>query len=116
MAKADEWIHFPANDQEFEEAKNLWKTKYKFPYAIGAIDCTLIPIRKPALHGDEYVCRKRFPALNVQATVNAECIFTSMDCTWTGSVHDARIWRNSAVQQAITRQTTGAVLLGEFFI
>lgn len=113
MEKSDQWIYFPNNDQEFEEAQRLWQTKYKFPYAIGALDCTLIPIRKPSLHGDEYICRKQFPALNVQATVNADSIFTSVDCSWAGSVHDARIWRNSEIQQAMARQTTGAVLLGD---
>lgn len=40
-------------------------------------------------------------------------MFTSVDCSWAGSVHDARIWRNSAIQQALNENTNGALLLGD---
>lgn len=91
----------------------MWRLKYKFPCAIGALDCTLIPIKKPSHHGDEYVCRKNFAAFNVQATCDANYMFTSVDCSWAGSVHDARIWRNSQVQQLLNANTCGALLLGD---
>lgn len=91
----------------------MWRNKFKFPCAIGALDCTLIKIEKPRVHGDEYVCRKGYPALNVQATCDANGIFTSVDCSWAGSVHDARIWRNSNIQQTLNANTCGALLLAD---
>lgn len=84
-----------------------------FPHAIGAIDCTLIPIKKPNIHGDEYICRKQYCAINVQATVNSNAVFTSVDSSWAGSVHDARIWRNSNIKSVMAEQTVGAVLIGD---
>lgn len=112
-AKAEQWIHFPSTKREFQKAKRLWRQKFKFPCAFGAIDCTLIPIKKPSHHGDEYICRKNFAALNVQATCDANYMFTSVDCSWAGSVHDARIWRNSSVQHVLSKNESGALLLGD---
>lgn len=113
LQKSDDWVHFPSNDAEFNEAKLLWRRKYNFPCAIGAIDCSLFAIKKPPIHGDEYICRKNFPALNAQATCNAHEMFTSCDCTWAGSVHDARIWRNSEVQRALNENSVGALVLAD---
>lgn len=106
-------MHFPTSEEELINAKSLWAAKYSFPNAIGAIDCSLFPIKKPANHGDEYICRKGWPAFNAQATCNADEIFTSFDCNWAGSVHDARIWRNSHIQGCIQENAVGALLLAD---
>nr|CAI5823249.1 unnamed protein product [Callosobruchus analis] len=42
------------------------------------------------LHGDEYISRKGYHSVNVQAPCNA-----SVDVS--GSVHDSRIWTNSKI-------------------
>ncbi|CAH2014081.1 unnamed protein product [Acanthoscelides obtectus] len=91
---SNEWIKFPTTNHELMEAKRIWPSMYKFPTAIGVIDCTHIGILKPSRHGDEYINRKRKPTLNVQATCDAREMFTSVAVSWPGSVHDSRIWRN----------------------
>ena len=112
IAKADNWIKFPSTENEILQAKELWQTKYHFPTAIGVIDCTHVGILKPRIHGDEYINRKGKPTLNIQATCNAKEMFTSVDVSWPGSVHDARIWQNSHVRQVmLTSQNT--VLVGD---
>nr|CAH7744593.1 unnamed protein product [Callosobruchus chinensis] len=113
IQKSDYWIHFPSTDEEFEREKVAWQQAYNFPCAIGAIDCTHIPILKPAAHGDEYINRKGFPSLNVLASCNSSEVFTSVDISWPGSVHDARIWTNSTIQPVISRNQVRALLLGE---
>lgn len=113
VEKADEWIHFPNTPDEFEQEKKMWQTKYKFPSAIGAIDCTHILINKPGNYKDEFVNRKGLNSFNVQATCNAKEQFTSMDCEWAGSVHDARIWKNSNVFNLIQENQAGAILLAD---
>nr|CAH7769682.1 unnamed protein product [Callosobruchus chinensis] len=40
---------------------------------------------------DEYINRKAYHSINVQATYNAYEWFTSVDASWPGSVHDSRI-------------------------
>lgn len=83
--KVPEWIQFPTNDNKIEVAKNKWQENYNFPYAIGAIDCTHIQIKKPVLYGDEFINRKNIPSINVQATCNSNEIFTSVDVKYPGS-------------------------------
>lgn len=113
LLKSDDWVKFPSTEAEFEHEKRLWRRKYRFPCAIGAIDCSLFAIKKPSIHGDEYVCRKNFPAFNAQATCNANEMFTSFDCSWAGSVHDARIWRTSQIQATLNGNAAGALLLAD---
>lgn len=109
--RANDWIHFPSNEEEYIEAKRIWQRHHRFPQAIGSLDCSLFPIMKPSVRGDEYICRKNFPALNVQATCDGNEMFTSVDSTWAGSIHDARVWRNSLVKQQLYENTSGALLL-----
>lgn len=111
--KANVWIKFPCTQQELEDAKTAWQDKYRFICAIGALDCTHIPIKKPFVHGDEYINRKGVATLNVQATCNSKELFTSVDCSWPGSVHDSRIWRNSAPFRVMKENTCGALILGD---
>ncbi|CAH1960795.1 unnamed protein product [Acanthoscelides obtectus] len=65
VAQSNEWIKFPSINPELMEAKRIWQSMYKFPTAIGVIDCTHIGILKPNRHGDEYINRKGKPTLNV---------------------------------------------------
>lgn len=111
--KAKKWIKFPHNTESFEKEKNLWQKKFRFPSAIGAIDCTHVAIKRPSQFRDEYVNRKGVTTFNVQATCNASEIFTSVDCRWAGSVHDARIWRNSQIRSLLDENQCGAILLGD---
>ncbi|CAH1962520.1 unnamed protein product [Acanthoscelides obtectus] len=79
VAQSNEWINFPTTNHELMDAKRIWQSMYKFPRAIGVIDCTHIGILKPNRHGDEYINRE---------------MFTSVDVSWPGSVHVSGIWRN----------------------
>jgi hypothetical protein len=99
VEKAPLWIKFPSIEEEFEAAKANWQVSYQFPCAIRALDCAHIPIRKPSVHGDEYINRKGFPNISVHATCNSRELFTSVDVSLPGSVHYARIWRNSDTEQ-----------------
>jgi hypothetical protein len=47
----------------------------------------------------------------VQATCNSEEWFTSVDVSWPGSVHDARIWRNSDIKRVMEENREKALLL-----
>lgn len=107
------WIRFPSTENELRMAMRSWQRIKQFPNAIGAIDCTHVRINKPTIHGDEYVNRKGYASLNVQAICNAKEIFISVECQWPGSVHDARIWANSHARTAIESTNIGAVLIGD---
>ncbi|CAH1958140.1 unnamed protein product [Acanthoscelides obtectus] len=112
VAQSNEWIKFPTTNHELMEIKRIWQSMYKFPTAIGVIDCTHIGILKPNRHGDEYINRKGKPTLNVQATCDAREMFTSVDVSWPGSVHDSGIWRNSQTRLQLIIKAN-VVLLGD---
>lgn len=109
----DNWIAFPTTPDDLREARRQWQTKYTFPLCIGAIDCTHVPIQRPPerLHPDEFINRKQIHSFNVQATVNADDMFTSVIAMWPGSVHDARIFRCSTIPETMVH--TDALLLGD---
>ena len=68
-----------------------------FPGVIGAIDGSHIPIRAPKEDPNSYFNRKSFHSIILQAVCNARCEFTHCCCGAPGSVHDARVFRNSAI-------------------
>lgn len=99
---------------EIQNGKELWQQNKTIPSTVGAIDCTHVPIEKPAgAFGDEYVNRKGFASIIVQATCNAKCEFTSFDMSWPGSVHDSRVLRNSSIFRHLQDTRSSIILLGD---
>ena len=68
-----------------------------FPNVIGAIDGTHIKIRAPVTDADSYINRKGFHSMNVQVICTSSGVFTHCYAGQAGSVHDARVFRNSPV-------------------
>ncbi|CAH2000279.1 unnamed protein product [Acanthoscelides obtectus] len=112
VQKSNIWIRFPTSCEDLHNAKNKWQEKFNFPSAIGAIDSTDIPIMKPFIHADEYVNRKNFASINIQATCNSNEEFISVDVSWPGFVLDSRIWKNSDLYNVMKLNRASAVLLG----
>ncbi|CAH1993542.1 unnamed protein product [Acanthoscelides obtectus] len=112
VTQLNEWIKFPTTNHELMETKRIWQNMYKFLTAIGVVDGTHIGILKPNRHGDEYINRKGKPNLNVQATCDDREMFTGVDVSWSQSVHDSRIWRNSKTGSQLINKAD-VVLLGD---
>lgn len=113
VAKSNDWIKFPSTAIEINQAKALWQRNFRLPTVIGALDCTHIEILKPGIHGDEYVCRKGYASINVQATCDAAERFTSITAEWPGSVNDGRIWRRCPIREAVSKYDGAVCLLGD---
>ncbi|XP_050303725.1 putative nuclease HARBI1 [Anthonomus grandis grandis] len=113
VQQAGKFIRVANTENQIMQAKGKWLTRFRFPTAIGVIDCTHIRLDgKPAQFGDEYVNRKCFASINVQVTCDQNSVITSIDASWPGSVHDTRIWKNSAVCE-IMKKTRNTILLGD---
>lgn len=76
VQKSNVWINFPSAAEALQQKKCKWQENFRS--AIGAIDCTHIPIIKSAVHRDE-------SCLNVQATCNVREEFTRFDLFWPGA-------------------------------
>lgn len=87
-----------------------------FPSVCGCVDGTLIKIDAPTSHEDGYVDRHGNHSLNVMMICGPDYTFYSVNASWPGSVHDARVLRNSAVSQRFDngwRPFPDAIVLGD---
>lgn len=64
---APRYLNMPTSPSAIERVSAGFEARAGFPDAVGAVDCTLIRIQRPADYEGWY-CRKNFPAVNVQAT------------------------------------------------
>jgi len=87
------WPILEERKKVYEEFENLGGLKN----VIGAVDGTYVPMKNaPSKDPEVYFTRKKRYAIHCQGIVNDRGIFTSFDVGWPGSVHDARVFRNSS--------------------
>ncbi|GFN91936.1 nuclease harbi1 [Plakobranchus ocellatus] len=95
MEIAPEIIKFPQNT---EDCKTLCKGFEKFPKTIGCVDGTYIPMAgKSQEKRSAYVCRHGYCAMHVQVTCESNLKIIDISTGYPGSVHDARVFRNSQI-------------------
>ncbi|CAM5140038.1 unnamed protein product [Natator depressus] len=76
-----------------------------FPNCGGAIDGMHIPILAPEHQAGEYINRKGYFSIVLQALVDHKGHFTNINMGWPGTVHDARIFKNSGLFQKLQEGT-----------
>ena len=84
------------------------------PHVVGAIDCTHVKIANPGGdHAARFINRKGYFSLNCQFTCTADLVFTSIVTHWPGSTHDARIFRECALNRQFEQGELQGILLGD---
>ena len=83
------------------EIVSRFEHKFGMIQAFGCIDGTHVQIKRP--HGDsqDYFCYKQYFSLNIQALCDSKGKFLDVECRWPGSVHDAKMFANSAINLKI---------------
>ena len=97
---ASGYIQFPS-----ESRQRVIQESFLQHGAFGCIDGSHIAIIAPASNEEVYVNRKLFHSINVQAICDHEFRFMDSVVMWPGSIHDAFIWRQSAVNEKISNGT-----------
>lgn len=87
-------IKYPNADEKAETAA-FYQDKNGFPNIIGAIDGSHIRIDKPDEDPDSYINRKQYFSIHIQGTVDHRMKFLDVFIGYPGSVHDARVFKNS---------------------
>ena len=69
--------------------------------AFGCIDGTHVPLKRPQTNSQDYFNYKLFFPLNIQAICDSKGYFMDVECKWPGSVHDAKVFSNSAINDKL---------------
>ncbi|KAJ3658940.1 hypothetical protein Zmor_010652 [Zophobas morio] len=94
----------------FVTTRKTGKMSITFRGSLGSLIVPILELKKQGRHGDEYINRKGWPSINVQATCNAQEMFTSVDARWPGSVHDTRVWKNSTIREVVQKFPNASLL------
>ena len=92
-------IQFPTTTEGLNEVMARFESKFGFPMVVGCVDGTHIPIKQPNENAHDYFCYKLKYSLSVQAVCDENGLFLDVDCSWPGSVHDAKVFANSKVNK-----------------
>lgn len=87
-----------------------------FPQVVGCVDGTLITIDAPSENESAYVDRKGNHSINCMVVCGPNLEFYYVSANWPGSVHDARVLRNSNLFQRMEggwRPIPKAIILGD---
>ncbi|OQR80927.1 hypothetical protein ACHHYP_16994 [Achlya hypogyna] len=111
-SRAHEWINVPTSRSEWQRVARGFESKQGFFGVVGAVDGTLIDIERPSDY-DGFYNRHGDPSLNVQAVVDANTRFMSVDVR-PGSYSDKKIWKLSTFGRSIkSRIPLGTHIIGD---
>lgn len=95
------YISFPVGSS-LDDVVNKFESKCGFPQCAGAIDGSHIPVQAPYMNHTDYYNRKGWYSILIQAVVDSDYLFRDINVGWPGSVHDARVFSNSALYGKVT--------------
>ncbi|CAG2251694.1 HARBI1 [Mytilus edulis] len=116
LSKKDQFIKWPARQEERDRNKQGFFRGGLFPGVIGCIDGTHVKIQAPSEDEPAYVNRKGWHSINVQGICDHEGKFINVDAQWPGSTHDSHMFRASDVStylQIRHRSIDDGFLLGD---
>lgn len=106
-------ISWPTTEEKLKEISEKFSQRAGFPNVVGAIDGTYVPFSGPSEHRDSYICRKGFPAMQLQGVCDSQLKFLDVFCAYPVSVHDARVYRNSPLFEVVQNLQANFHLLGD---
>uniref|UniRef100_A0A182S077 DDE Tnp4 domain-containing protein n=1 Tax=Anopheles funestus TaxID=62324 RepID=A0A182S077_ANOFN len=101
IAALQEYIKLPSNKQQWLEISDMFKQRWNFPHAVGAIDGKHVPIRSPKHSGSDYFNYKKFHSIVMLALVDADYNFLYVNVGGQGSISDGGIFKNTQLYEML---------------
>lgn len=89
---------------KLKEMSTYCQRRWRMPQCVGAIDGSHIPIIAPEEYPRDYFNRKGWHSIVLQAVVDGKGIFWDVCVGYAGSVHDARVLRQSHLWDMVNDQ------------
>ncbi|XP_060560834.1 putative nuclease HARBI1 [Ruditapes philippinarum] len=110
----EEYICFPSTRREMEAIADGFRQRSGMPGVVGAIDGTHVSVPAPrSVHRAAFINRKGQSSMVVQLICDSTLRLLDVYTGWPGSVHDARVYRNSPVSHKIDDLPDEFHLLGD---
>ena len=104
--KSPEFIRFPYSDNNKHFIKQGFFKISGFPSTIGCIDCTHVQIADPSENKNDFVNRKGYHSIDVQAIADHQDKFLDVVAKWPESTHDSFIFRTPDVKYFLEQHHT----------
>ncbi len=111
-ARLSDYVFLPDGLRQ-KAVSDGFQAKFGMPGIVGAIDGTHVRIQRPINSENEFVNRKSYHSINVQAICDHEGYFINLVANWPGSTHDSRILSESDVGQMFESGEQSGILLGD---
>lgn len=112
LNRRNQFIMFPT-EQAADNVKGMFYKVAKMSGVLGCIDGSHIRIQRPNLNEFQFVNRKFYHSINIQAICSANGQFTNIVAAWPGSCHDSRILRESGIASEFENGKHDGVLIGD---
>ncbi|KAF2884499.1 hypothetical protein ILUMI_21673 [Ignelater luminosus] len=103
----------PPSVAEKEQTTAFYYHKAGIPNVIGCIDGSHIEIDKPTERSVDYINRKGYHSIVLQGLCNEHLNFIDIFIGYPGSVHDARVFRNSSLYSKLQTVCGDKYILGD---
>ena len=100
----NEYIKFPTTVAETMRCIETFTDKSRLPNIVGAIDGTHIKIISPRDSAVDYFSRNQQHDFIIQAVSDGKGLFLDFAAGYPGSLHDARVYRNSSLYQRASNE------------
>ena len=103
------YLHLPQTNEKRKQKFSKFETKFGVIQDFGCVDGKHIHIVCHSEHCHHYFCYRKFHSLSVLAVCVYKGAFIDVECTWPGSVHDAKVFENFFISKILRSSKLPAI-------